>query len=230
MRRHIRSVAGLVLAGLGGLLLAGCEAPPDEIPSGQAVGTGHIVEESPALTGFSGVHVAFGVYADITVGSPESVRVRGDDNLLALLHWKVRDGVLLAEREPQWESFRPTQPLRLTVVTPRFTRLRVSGGSHANTSGVDTPGFSLDASGGSEVVMSGRAGQLVLEASGGSWVDLRDFPVEGLDIDASGGSHVRANVSGQLTGQLSGGSELTCDGQPSSRLVSTSGGSGVFYP
>jgi hypothetical protein len=230
MRRHDRSTTGFVRAVLCGLLLGGCAGAGDGAARGQAVGSGLIIEEQPALTGFSGVHVGFGVYADITVGPTELVKIRGDDNLLALLHWRVKDGVLSADRAAEWDSFRPSEPLRLTVVTPRLTRLKVTGGSQANASGVESPGFALDASAGSEVTLSGSAGQLVLEASGGSWVDLRDFPVEGLDIDASGGSHVRANVSGQVTGQLSGGSSLTCDGQPSSRLVSTSGGSGVTYP
>ncbi|MET0400848.1 MAG: DUF2807 domain-containing protein [Cystobacter sp.] len=230
MRRHIRSTRAFALAGLCGLLLVGCAGAGEGGGNNRAVGSGLIVEDQPELTGFSGVHVGFGVYATITVGPTELVKIRGDDNLLALIHWKVKDGVLTADRDAAWESFQPTEPLRLTVVTPRLTRLKVTGGSHANASGVESPGFSLDASAGSEVTISGRAGQLVLEASGGSWVDLRDFPVEGLDIEASGGSHVRANVSGQLTGQLSGGSELTCDGQPYSRLVSTSGGSGVTYP
>lgn len=229
MRRHILGAWGLVLAGLGALL-AGCAQ--EEVPArpGQAVGSGHLVQQEIPLTGFSGVHVGFGMSADITVGESERVQVQGDDNLLALLTWKVKDGVLSADRDPQWDSFRPSQPLHLTVVTPHLTRLRASGGAHANASGVEVPGFALDASAGSEVALVGHAGQVVLEASGGSWVDLRRFPSEGLDVAASGGSRVHATVSGQVTGQLSGGSVLTCDGQPSSRLVSTSGGAGVSYP
>jgi hypothetical protein len=106
----------------------------------------------------------------------------------------------------------------------------VSGGAHAQAAGVEAPDFALEASGGSDVRVGGRAGQLDLEVSGGSTVDLRALPVDGLALDASGGSQVHAHVTDLLTGVLSGGSRLTCEGQPASRLLSTSGGSGVNYP
>jgi len=230
MSGHTGGAPALLWAAVCGLLLAGCEGGVG--PGERVWGSGSIVEREVVLTGFTGVQVGFGVHADITVGTPERVVLRGDDNLLALIQMKVVQGMLVADRDPRWAQNPPTpsEPIRLTVVTPRLTQLRVSGGALARASGVDSPDFSLHASGGSEVGVSGQAGRLTLEASGGSAVDLREFVLNELELDASGGSRVHANVSGSVSGDLSGGAQLTCEGQPTSRGVSTSSGSGVNYP
>lgn len=231
MRRHGWGPMGLLAVAMwtGGFM--GC-AGPDERGGDVTQGSGRVVEQEVAPLDFTGVHVGFGVHAEITVGSPARVLLRGDDNLLARLTPRVREGVFFLERDAEWERRppRPTQPLLLTLVTPSLSLLRVSGGARVRAGGVEAPDFALEASGGSEVRVEGWAGQLDLEASGGSTVDLHGLPVDGLALDASGGSHVHAHVTELLTGVLSGGSRLTCEGQPASRLVSTSGGSGVNYP
>jgi hypothetical protein len=228
MRMRSWSALTLVWAGVVGLALTGC----GEEGGARDHGSGRIVDKELAVTGFTGVRVSFGVHADITVGEPERVVLRGDDNLLERLQPKVVQGQLVLQRDALWEQNppTPTEPLRLTVVTPRFNRLQASAGARARAVGVDSADFALDVSSGAQVALAGEAGRLSLEASSQGDADLRELVLQELHVAASSGARVHANVTGAVSGELSSGARLVCEGQPEVRLVSTSSGSDVNYP
>jgi hypothetical protein len=85
----------------------------------------------------------------------------------------------------------------------------------------------LSSSGGSDVAGSGTADSLVLGASGGSKLDLSDLIVGSVVITMSGGSNVTVNVTEEIVGSASGGSDLTILGDPSGQRVAVSGGAEV---
>ena len=86
----------------------------------------------------------------------------------------------------------------------------------------------LDLSGGSVLsVLVGEANDLTIDASSGSVLDLSDFTVHNVNIELSGGSRATINLDGELSGDLSGGSNLSYIGDPTLENVERSGGSTI---
>jgi hypothetical protein len=190
-------------------------------------GNGHIVEQTPTVGAFEQVSVHQGIAMTVRVGSEQSVKVRGDENLLELVRMEVRDGVLETVVPPN-TTLVPSEQLQVEVVAPSLTGVSASGGSSLTATGLPAvDDFTVNASGGSTVTLSGEGTpRLTLSASGGSQLDLGDFPVARLEVQASGGSVLEVSVSESVTGGMSGGSRMTGVGQPSVQ-VDLSGGSTV---
>jgi hypothetical protein len=77
------------------------------------------------------------------------------------------------------------------------------------------------------VVLSGSAGDVVVDASGASTIDLANFPVADARVDASGASKVTVDASGTLDADASGASHVYYLGSPRLGRIDTSGASSV---
>ncbi len=211
----------------------------------QTSGNGVSREEAREVPDFSGVAVGHGLRAEVKVG-PKSVRISGDENLLALVRTEVVDGTLKVSLERN-RRVRTSSGLRVFISSPQVTSVGASGGArvdaevtatpafsagasggaHLKVRGVDARALEVDASGGSEVTVWGRAETMEADASGGSEIHGRELTLRALEVDASGGSRVEANPSERLEAELSGGSTVSVDSEPAQREVSSSGGSRV---
>jgi hypothetical protein len=87
--------------------------------------------------------------------------------------------------------------------------------------------FDLDVSGGCDVILTGSAGDLTIDASGGGDADLSGFSVVDASVEASGGSEVTVNASGRLDAEASGGADITYLGSPRLGRIEESGGGSV---
>lgn len=210
----------------------------------QAPGGGASQEQQREVASFERLHVASGLKVTVTPGAT-SVRLSGDEKLLALVETEVEDGELEV-RLKRGHSGR-TGEVRISLSTPRLTAVEASGGSTvesqvpargafaAEASGgsaitvraLDAERVAVEASGGSRVTLQGRAGDVAAEVSGGSALRAGELELSSLTVDASGGARVEAGPSRQLTGDLSGGSVVRLSREPAQRTVETSGGSEV---
>jgi ABC-type ATPase involved in cell division len=133
------------------------------------------------------------------------------------------------------------------VTMPELTGLELSGGSHATITGfesaqalvVDASGAShlqgdikagdasFDLSGGSEVILTGSAQNVMIEAEGSSEVDLAGFLVVDANVNLNGGSEATVNPGGRLDVDASGASHVTYLGSPTLGKMDTSGSSSI---
>ncbi|MBI5549450.1 MAG: DUF2807 domain-containing protein [Deltaproteobacteria bacterium] len=207
-------------------------------------GNGTIKTEAREIGQFQELAVGSGIQARVSLGKQPSLTLEGDENLLPLIEVRLEDGALEVRAK---ESLRPTQPLRLILVTPQLTAvvasggarveapaspapryaIAASGGSHVEVQAVQSDELVLDASGGSSVKVSGKAKAITASASGGAKILAGEVPVDSAAVNASGGARVEASVRGSVTGSASGGSSLHLRGQPEKKAVTTSGGSRV---
>src|SRR5713226_7838844 len=215
---------------------------------GHTRGSGTIKEETRQVGDFSGVSVGSGIRATVSIGPKTSVVLTGDDNLLSMIKLEVVDGKLTT-RVDYNEGIHPSQPIRLTVVTPHLTSAEASGGASLTADATPGPKFVASASGGSKVSVkgvdskqmfarvsgggtisiSGSVKRFETKLSGGAGLKAQDVPAEALRVSASGGSRVYAQVSSELSARLSGGATVHLKGNPSKREIDTSGGSKIYY-
>jgi hypothetical protein len=196
---------------------------------GITYGNGAIVEQPRATGDFSGVRVGHGFHANVIIGPETSVKIRGDENLLDDISLEVRShGVLTVDPDFSW-GFSPSEPILLTIMTPTLRLVDTSGGVRATVSGLQDGDFTLEASGGSRVVLFGFTPQLDMEASGGSQVQALGLTAESATIDASGGSKASVAVIERVLAEASGGSTIVVHGNPPQRETRTSGGGQVLF-
>lgn len=232
----IKALVPLLVA----ILLIGCAQV-------RITGSGNVVSQEEAITGFDTVDISHSFSVDITQGEDFSVVIRVDDNLVEYLD-VTKDGSTLKIRfDParSYNFFDATMEAEITM--PELAGLDLSGNSDARVSGfesmqsltVDLSGnsnlrgdiqagdSSFDASGNSSIALSGSAGDVSVDASGSSDVDLADFPAADGSVSASGASTVTVNLSGRLDADASGSSDVYYLGNPQLGSIDTSGSSSV---
>jgi hypothetical protein len=118
----------------------------------------------------------------------------------------------------------------LDSVTGSSLSVEASGASHVCANKINTPKGTFDLSGASEVeFFAGNVDTLTVSASGASHFDLDGIASQTVSVDVSGASDVKLEASQSITGDASGASSVTVTGNPSTRSVSTSGGSTVGF-
>ena len=208
-------------------------------------GSGIKLTEARKIADFTQIEVGGGVTLEVKRG-PTSLTIEGDDNIVPLYSTEVREGRLVIRRKgSDWLSTQ--RKLLVKVTTPQLERLDASGGVDVTLENVAAPKFAvelsggvelsapnldlesldLEASGGVNVAMSGQARAAKLSLSGGVGIKAKELQVAQVALDASGGCNVDITAKESVTGEASGGVDLTVHGNPPKSRVHTSGGADV---
>jgi hypothetical protein len=173
-----------------------------------ARGNGEQGAEDRTVDAFHGVDVGGVFTLDAAEGSPSSVRVEGDANLVALVETRVDGGILHVTTR---ERISPSLPLVVRVRTPELREVDVSGAADATLT-TSQPRFELEVSGASDVTVRGTTQSFELDVSGASDVDASALKADAVEIDASGASEVDVTANVSLDVEASGASEVTWGG------------------
>ena len=208
---------------------------------GALVGSGNVSSQDRLVGAFTRVSVDGALKVSISPGA-RSVSVRTDDNLLAAISATVHGDTLELGLVPDTAIARSTT-LEATVsddalegltvagassVTASATPsgafwLTVSGASHAALDGIAPGSLTVDVSGASTATLKGAARSGALRLTGASAVDLRELSLETAQLDLSGGSALRARVSAEVLGTMSGASTATILGNPTVNVSQSEG-------
>jgi hypothetical protein len=206
-------------------------------------GSGNVVTQEEAITGFDKVDISYSFEVDISQGDTFSVVVRADDNIVKYLQVVKLGNTLQIGLEPNHPDIR-SATLQAEVTMPELAGLDLSGASHVTITGltsakrvlvVDASGAShlrgdieagnasFDLAGSSGVTLSGSAQDVTIDAAGGSEADLSAFSVVDANVEARGKSQVTVNVSGRLDVDASNGANVYYLGNPTLGTITESG-------
>lgn len=171
------------------------------------MGSGNIVSEPREVGAFESIEVSSGIDLSLTVDQTADPAVTAiyDDNLLDRIVTEIEGATLVIRSRGGITTL--GEGRRVEVTTPVLVELSASGGS--------------------DVDGSGALESLSLDASGGSDIDLSDLVVGSMVISASGGSEARVSVTDEISGEASGGSDVTILGDPANQRLDVSGGADV---
>lgn len=226
---------------LGLFTLGGC----DSIGGISLSGSGNVVTVNQDFSDFNRVEVGYGCRLRLNQGETHSVVIRVDDNLREHLQVEKEASTLKIGLRRGYGYFRKT--LEADITMPDLEALGLSGGSRGEVSGFEfnhdlelglsggsqlraalSPGnLQLSLSGGSKAELLGQGKDVKVDGSGGSEAELAEFGALNVDASLSGGSSAAVSLQGDLTGELSGGSEVYYAGKPARISVSKSGGARV---
>lgn len=206
LRMLVLLVIVTLLAGCGGLV--------------SLTGSGNVVTQEVAITGFEKLDVTQGFQVDVQQGDTFSVVIRVDDNLVEDLQVVKEGSILKIGLKPGRSYNLKNVTLEADVTMPELTGADLSSGSHLNGE-VETGDVAFNLSGGSHVTLSGSAGNLMVAVDGGSHAKLADLAVVDANVEARGGSHATVNPSGRLDAVAKGGSHVRYLGSPTLGTIDT---------
>ena len=94
---------------------------------------------------------------------------------------------------------------------------------------MDSDNLSLDASSGSDIVVSGKCGSVSADSSSGADIEARKLTCKRGSLDASSGSDIEITVTEKVTADVSSGADIDVWGDPGDRNVDKSSGGGVSF-
>ena len=210
-------------------------------------GSGTLVTERLALSGFTGIEVAGSWQVTVRPG-PYDVQVTVDDNVIDDLRVEVRGDALHFGLRPQVRLRRVT--LRAQVTMPALDAVGVSGSGEATFSEFESPALRIRVTGSGDVEGSGiTVDALAAGISGSGDISLEGCAIESADLSITGsgnadlrgcafpsaeiritgsGSGTLTLGSGDLTGSISGSGEVRYRGSPARVNVRTLGSGRVI--
>ena len=208
------------------LPLAGCGAiDVIEMRSGggpRVVGTGKPVKETRKAEAAKDAEFSGALEVTIRKGSPK-LEIEAQKEILPHVKTGFKDGRLKVWTEG---STTTDGPVRVRYTTPGLSGVVASGATTVDAEGL-VGDSTIRLSGASKLKATGKVGNLDLEASGASEADVVDVATERIELDVSGASTVNVGSPGNLTGDVSGASNVYYQRRPKVLNVQTSGASSV---
>lgn len=239
MRKTVISVMLVAILAVSGLLL-GCQSS-----YGWMAGSGKPITQEMTFTDFSRLEIGSTFQVEVSQSSTYSVSITFDDNLLEVLDVGKSGDTLRINLKSGYGYL--YVKLKAKVTMPSLRGLSLSGASRATVNGfnstdsldVEVSGASratglltagdvrFNISGASTVDFNGSASDISAEVSGASKLDLLEFTARNVEAEISGASQANVNLTGRLSGDVSGASRIEYTGEPTSVEVQTSGASTV---
>lgn len=194
-------VAALVLSACGFVLPRG------------VIGSGKVVSESRAVSGYNKVDLSGVGDLAIDVNGSEALTVEADDNILPLIETEVRGDTLHIGFKDRTLVQRATR-LRYALSAKQLNGLTVSGAGNVNASNVDSPSMEVVTSGAGRIIMSGKATNQTITSSGVGSFEGENLLGETASVSMSGVGRAIVNASKSLDVNISGAGSVEYIGSP----------------
>lgn len=202
------------------------------------------------VSGFTSIEVSGAIDLYISQGSTEAVAISASsDEVRSRIRTEVRSGnlhIYFDGKGLNWKVW-GNNKMKAYVTYKNLEKLEASGacnikatdpirqselkmemsGASDFSGEVVLEKFRLSASGASNVRVSGKAANLVVDASGACNIKAYDLVSDMCKVDASGASNIRITVNKELNAVASGGSTIFYKGTGLIRDISSSGGASI---
>jgi hypothetical protein len=208
------------------------------------VGNGKAASESRSTGEFNAISLKGGLALELRQGSPASVVVHGDSNLLPLLEstiepdqtlllrWRPGTSVRLNSRTwvevtaPQIRAVSSAGSGDITIDGMKVPRLAVSingsGGVHAKA--LNNEELSLGIAGSGNVSLAGRATRLSIDLSGSGGIDAAELRADDVRVSIAGSGDASVHAARTLAVSIAGSGGVTYSGGPTvQRSIAGSG-------
>jgi hypothetical protein len=192
-------------------------------------GNGNVISQNRTVDHFNAVDVGGAIDVFLKQDSSRSVRVEVDENLQELIEVYEQNGVLHIEPKNNYNLDPSNDKIKVFVSAPQFHALDVSGASKItsenrittteafdiNISGasqvkldIKAPRVEAEASGASEIWISGETKDFNVGGSGASTIKCFDLMAENTSVDISGACSAQVFASVKLDAHASGASGI----------------------
>lgn len=188
----------------------------------QKEGSGIEAAETRDLDAFSGLSLSGEADVVVTIGQPQSVSVRGDDNLLADVETDVDDDTLEIS-EPSNTDLDPKVGIFIEITVPTLQEVDVSGAGDVSVEGLSGDLFRAEVSGAGNVEASGNVDRVEAEVSGAGDIRFGALVAREATADVSGAGDIQVHATESLAASVSGAGDITYTGDPPDLETDVSG-------
>jgi hypothetical protein len=222
-----------ILAGLAALAFLASPAAFALFDATSIVASGKVGTETRSATGFTSIALSVPGKVELSQGSPASVTVEADDNLLPEIETVVEGGKLRIRFQRNVNIMgKPT--LRLRITAPRIDALSISGSGEISTqalatpsldlsvggsgdmrlSGLDTETLKVAIAGSGDVKAAGRAAELVGKISGSGDIDAAQLDSRRVNLSIAGSGDATVRAREKLDVSIAGSGDVRYHGDP----------------
>lgn len=243
MKTNKAAIILITVALVTAALVAGCSG-------GELVrGSGNVVSESREVGGFERVNACCGMALIITQGTPTSLEIEADDNLLSEIRTVITGDTLTieyAEMGPR-RNYETSQSVRCLLTVDSLSGISVSGGGSLEAGELNVTDLAIELSGGStgsidalqaknlDLTLNGGGSAFIsgivehqnAGLNGGSQYSAADLQSLTASVSINDGGGATIWVTEDLTVNLNGGSRLEYYGSPQISSQSLNGGSEI---
>ena len=204
------------------VILAAVLALACNVADANVKGNGKARTEQRAVPAFKALSVGGAVQLEVTIGSPQSVVLTGDDNILPLIRTRVVDDTLIVDSKKSYSS---KTPLVLRITVPSLEALTASGSSDGFVKGIASRRFALNVSGSGNLELTGKTDALAIDVSGSGSIRARGLRAPSGAASVSGSGDLEVTATESLAADVSGSATIDYWGSPKNvaRDVSGSG-------
>jgi hypothetical protein len=217
------AVAGVLVVAVVAVIvaIAGAGDGPSASSTG---GSGLSVTDHRELAPFARVELAGANTVVIHVGTPQSVAVTGDDNLVGRVTTVVRGGSLVIDNTG---SFTTKAPMHVAVSVPSLDGVELGGAGTVTVEGVTGDGFSADLAGNGTLAVSGTVQRVRAVLAGAGTLDLHDLVATDATAQLQGTGTIRVHATSTLDATPTGTGTILYRGGPTVTMRSTATGTVV---
>jgi len=217
-------VTGTIVLATIAIVSAGCQAVTI---SGTIVGSGTPATEQRSVGAFDGLKVGTAIQARVTIGTPATVRVTADDNLLGHVNTTVSAGTLEVAFGPGSVSTRT--PVVVEITAPSLTSIEAGSAAAVAVAGLSAGDLRVHADSAGRISASGSATSLSLTGDSGASVDLSNLGARTAQVDLASAAAAQVKAAERVSGSVKEGASLVLIGVPSTVEVSSQTGGSVSY-
>ena len=222
---------------VAGLLISGCSNLVKTFGNGKTIIPSNIIISEPRpVNNFTGVDMRTLGKVSISQGDSESLNIKGSDNIVPLIKTTVQNGVLVIEMVENHHitELNNENLLTITIMVKDLSALTLSGASLVEMDSLSTSKLAITMSGAGQarmdhltadtlsitlsglgdVEIAGEATQATFNISGAGNINAPELKIQNADITVPGLGAATVWVTGQLTGEISGGGTVSYYGNP----------------
>lgn len=183
-------------------------------------GSGVSATQTREVEAIQGISLIGSGSADISIGSPQSVSVTFDDNLIDDVITEVKNGVLKVHVE---DSYSSNVGLSIKIVTESLENISVSGAGTVTAKDIVAEDFSTNISGVGKIRLAGEASTLKAQISGAGSLDAEDLKTMAAGVSISGVGKANIHCSQSVNAKISGAGKINIYGNPTDVKKNVSG-------
>jgi len=174
-------------------------------------GSGTASTDSRSVASFDAVEVHGVIGLQATAGTPHSVELRGDDNIVPLIETQVVGNKLIIRST---ESISPQLPLVAVVEATDIQRVILHGASKATVAGIDNDAFALEVHGASDSTLTGKTKAFEASLHGAGNIDAKAMMSDEATVSIHGAGNIEVADPKELGVSISGAGAVTYGGTP----------------
>jgi hypothetical protein len=176
-------------------------------------GSGRLVTEDRAVSGFTGLSLSLPATVDVAQGASEKLTVTADDNVMAEIETVVERGVLKLRFRKNFTSHNKVT-IRIAVAVKALDSIAVSGSGDVSAPALTATKLAIHIAGSGNTRVGGRADSLEVNISGSGDVDAARLDTKSTAVSIAGSGDAIVWARQALRARVAGSGDIRYLGDP----------------